>query len=120
MPSFTYKSYNFVDKDPIIDFIRTIINDSKLTLKQIEIDSGVSNQTIRMWLYGGTKRPQAASINAVLRVLNYKLNISTIETPMLIIPTPIEPVAQEPTRRRMGARKYSNVHHISAHRRKKK
>jgi transcriptional regulator with XRE-family HTH domain len=121
MPGFTYKSYNFTDKDPIIDYMRTIINDSHLSLKTIGEESGVSTQTIRMWLYGETKRPQAASINAVLRALNYKLDISSIDAPMMIVPTPIEPVAVAPKRKRMGAakyKKYSNVHHIGHRKRK--
>ena len=120
MPGFTYKSYSFVDKDPIIDYIRTIINDSKLTLKTIAEESGVRQQTISNWLYGDTKAPQAATINAVLRALSYKLNISTVQTPMLIIPTAIEPVAKSPKRMGTAKYKYSNVHHLSAHKRKKK
>jgi transcriptional regulator with XRE-family HTH domain len=118
MPGFTYKSYNFTEKDPIIDYLRTIINDSHLSITKIGDDSGVSPQTINNWLYGPTKRPQAASINAVLRALNYKLNISQIEAPMMIVPTAVQPVAVEPKRKRMGASKYSNVHHI-AHRKRK-
>jgi transcriptional regulator with XRE-family HTH domain len=118
MPGFTYKSYNFTDKDPIIDYLRTVINDSHITLKKIGDESGVNPTTISNWLYGKTKRPQAASINAVLRVLGHKLNISQLDAPMMIVPTPIEPVAIEPKRRRMGASKYSNVHHI-AHRKRK-
>jgi transcriptional regulator with XRE-family HTH domain len=120
MPGFTYKSYSFKDKDPIIDYLRTIISDSKKSNKVIADESGVSANTIRKWLYGDTRRPQAASINAVLRALSYKLNISPIGAPMLIIPTAIEPKAVDPKiRRRIGAAKYSNVHHISVNRKKK-
>jgi transcriptional regulator with XRE-family HTH domain len=115
MPGFTYKSYNFTDKDPIIDYLRTIINDSHLKISKISEESGVTSQTINNMLYGKTRRPQAATVNAILRSLNYKLNISSIEAPMIIVPTAIQPVANEPRRRRMGAtkyKKYSNVHHI--------
>ena len=122
MPGFTYKSYSFIDKDPIIDYIRTIVNDSKMSLKRISDESGVSDNTIRMWLYGETKRPQAASINAVLMAIGYKLNISGVNTPMLIIPTPFQPVANEPKKqqrpKRIGAAKYSNVHHLKHRKRK--
>ena len=120
MPGFTYKSYNFVDKDPIIDYIRTVFQESHKSIKAVADDSGVTATTISNMLYGKTRRPQAATMNAILRALNYKLNISSLEAPMIIIPTAIEPVAVEPTRRRLGAKKYANVHHISAHRRKKK
>lgn len=75
MTGFIYKSYSFLDKDPMIDYVRTVIRDSGETLKQIGEDSGVNPQTISKWLYGDTKRPQAASINAVLRALGYRLEI---------------------------------------------
>jgi transcriptional regulator with XRE-family HTH domain len=109
----TYKSYSFIDKDPIIDYIRTIIQDGDLSMREITESSGVSSNTINNWLYGNTKRPQAASINAVLRVLQYQLSIAKLGTPMVINPTPIQPQANKP--KRMGAVKYINVHHI-AHR----
>jgi hypothetical protein len=72
---FTYKSYSFIDKDPIIDEIRTKIYDSGATYKWISEGSGVSTVTIRNWLDGQTKKPQAATINAVLRAIGYKLEI---------------------------------------------
>lgn len=75
MAGFIYKTYSFTDKDPMIDTIRTVIADSGETLKKISENSGVSAQTISAWLYGETKRPQAASMNAVLRALGYKLQV---------------------------------------------
>jgi hypothetical protein len=126
MPGFTYKSYSFVDKDPLIDHIRTVIQDSKLSIMAIVEKSGVSYGTINAWLYGTTRRPQAASINAVLRACEYKLNISPIDAPMIIVPTAYTPIAMEPkaqaapkVKKRLGAAKYSNVHHISKHRKRK-
>lgn len=82
-----YKSYVFQDKDPMIDYIRTIIAESKVTLTKISQDSGVSHNTIAKWLYGDTKRPQAASINAVLRALGYKLEVVTYSFTPVIKPT---------------------------------
>jgi transcriptional regulator with XRE-family HTH domain len=75
MASFTYKSYNFVDKDPIIDEIRTVYQDSGVNYKWIEDNSGVGAKTLSNWFSGKTKKPQAATINAVLRSLGYKLGI---------------------------------------------
>jgi hypothetical protein len=73
MTGFTYKSYSFLDKDPIIDEIRTVIKDSGVSHKWIEEESGVTAVTLRAWFYGTTKKPQAATINAVARSLGYKL-----------------------------------------------
>lgn len=88
MPSFLYKSYNFLDKDPIIDFIRTIVEESRIPIKEIEERSGVTAATLYNWFYGKTKRPQAATINAVLRCLGYKLSITRMTYAEEIRPTP--------------------------------
>jgi hypothetical protein len=83
---FTYKSYSFVDKDPIIDEVRTVVGQT--TYKQIEEDSGVTSSTLRAWFSGTTRRPQAATINAVLRCLGYKLAPVPFESATIVQPTP--------------------------------
>lgn len=87
MAGFTYKSYNFVDKDPMIDQVRTIISDSHMTYKAISEASGVGAYTIRKWLDGDTKKPQAATFNAVLRACGYKLSIRPIAEAEIVAPT---------------------------------
>jgi hypothetical protein len=81
---FTYKSYSFVDKDPMIDEIRTIYQDSGATYKWINATSGVSATTLSKWFDGSTRRPQAATMNAVLRSLGYKLGV--VEFEKVIVP----------------------------------
>ena len=76
MAGFTYKSYSFVDKDPIIDEIRTVVKESGATYQYIHALSGVSTNTLSKWFDGSTKRPQAATINAVLRALGYQLTVT--------------------------------------------
>jgi transcriptional regulator with XRE-family HTH domain len=87
MVGYSYKSYSFVDKDPMIDYIRTIIYESGATLTKISEDSGVNANTISKWLYGETRQPRAASINAVLRALGYKLEVVTFSYTSIIKPT---------------------------------
>lgn len=87
MVGYIYKSYSFVDKDPMIDYIRTIIYESGTSLTKISDDSGVNANTISKWLYGETKQPRAASINAVLRALGYKLEVVTFSYTTTIKPT---------------------------------
>jgi hypothetical protein len=77
--TFTYTSYNFVEKDPIIDEIRTVYQDSGVNYRWINEHSGVSVGTLTNWFSGSTRRPQAATINAVLRSLGYKLGITRYE-----------------------------------------
>jgi hypothetical protein len=69
-----YKSYSFVDKDPIIDKLRTVVQDSKKSNEEVHALSGVSTSTLDGWFRGRTKRPQFATINAVGRALGYDLH----------------------------------------------
>jgi hypothetical protein len=48
---FVYGSYNFVRKNPAIDFARTAIQDSGMSLKEIEQNGGGTVTTLRKWLY---------------------------------------------------------------------
>lgn len=67
----TYKSYLFRDKDPVIDQVRTAIEDSGVKWAFIEHKSGVTTQTLHNWFSGPTKRPQHATVRAVLRAIGY-------------------------------------------------
>jgi hypothetical protein len=91
MTGFTYKSYNFVDKDPIIDEIRTIYENSGANYQWIHENSGVSTTTLTNWFGGKTRRPQAATINAVLRSLGYKLGVTPMDRPVIISPPMPQP-----------------------------
>lgn len=85
---FVYKSYNFVDKDPIIDEIRTIYQESGTNYTWVQEHSGVSAGTLANWFSGTTKRPQAATVNAVLRSLGYKLGIVEVESNSRVVVAP--------------------------------
>jgi transcriptional regulator with XRE-family HTH domain len=65
-----YKSYNFTDKDPVIDKLRGIVGGHKYS--EVADKSGVSESTIHNWFHGKTKRPQYATVMAVARALGYK------------------------------------------------
>jgi transcriptional regulator with XRE-family HTH domain len=84
----TYKSYSFIDKDPILDEVRTIIQSSGVTYAFIEHASGVTITTLHNWFSGPTKRPQAATINAVLQSLGHQLTISPSPQEKLLTTTP--------------------------------
>jgi DNA-binding phage protein len=68
-----YKSYVFIDKDPIIDMVRTAVDDSGMKYKKITEDSGVSGTAMYGWFRGKTKRPQYATVMAVLRAVGKDL-----------------------------------------------
>jgi hypothetical protein len=98
---FTYKSYNFVDKDPMIDEIRTIVEQSGASYRWVHENSGVGATTISKWFDGQTRRPQAATMNAVLRSLGYKLGV--VEFEKIIVPD---------EGRRPNAAPSSNIRHV--------
>jgi transcriptional regulator with XRE-family HTH domain len=66
-----YKSYNFKNKDPAIDELRTVVKDEGVSYQQISDASGVSSGTMYNWFHGATRRPQHASIMAVARAMGY-------------------------------------------------
>jgi transcriptional regulator with XRE-family HTH domain len=71
-----YLSYSFVDKDPIIDRMRTLIADEGVTYDDVHIKSGVAVSTLHNWFLGKTRRPQFATIMAVARGLGYDLTLT--------------------------------------------
>ncbi len=64
-----YKSYMFLDKDPVIDTLRTAVSTSKQKYSAISMNSGVATSTIYNWFHGRTRRPQFATVAAVARAL---------------------------------------------------
>jgi transcriptional regulator with XRE-family HTH domain len=75
-----YKSYSFVDKDPVIDTLRTAINNCGLSYDEVSDASGVSKGTLVNWFHGQTKRPQHATIMAVTRGIGYDWRLVRIRT----------------------------------------
>lgn len=65
----TYKSYNFVDKDPIIDVVATARSDAKMSFAQIEKAGGPRAATVRNWEFGKVRRPGFYYVSATLRAL---------------------------------------------------
>jgi len=71
----SYRTYSFVNKDPMIDKIRTIVERSNQDYDHIHEASGVSVGTLYNWFHGKTKRPQFATLNAVARALHHELRL---------------------------------------------
>lgn len=72
-----YKSYLFIDKDPIIDSMRTVHQLSGKTFKAASEDSGVSAGTLARWFSGNVRRPQFATV-AAFAVSNGKRTITFV------------------------------------------
>ena len=54
-----YKTYMFRDKDPVIDQLRTIMNDTKTSNYTVAGASGVSAACLRGWFGGPSSAPAA-------------------------------------------------------------
>jgi hypothetical protein len=67
-----YKSYLFIDKDPVIDALRGEISIQKIKLKQIADNGGPTYSTLHNWFSGNTRRPQFATVMATVRTLGKK------------------------------------------------
>lgn len=68
-----YKSYSFKDKDPIIDKLRTIVQDSGESYQDIHEASDVAVSTLYGWFDGATRRPTHATVAAVAGALGYEM-----------------------------------------------
>lgn len=76
IPQQSWLSYNWIDKDPELDFVVGAITQSGKSAEWIEIESEkfghkVSRYTVLNWCYGNVKRPQNASMNTVMAVLGW-------------------------------------------------
>lgn len=69
-----YRTYSYIDKNPVIDRIRTILQDENL-FKRLDIVheiSGVSTGTLYGWFHGDTRNPQHHTAAAVVTSLGYE------------------------------------------------
>jgi transcriptional regulator with XRE-family HTH domain len=74
----SYTHYNFVDKDPIIDRVATIIKGMGLSLKEVEKITGISYSTLRAMFIGKTVSPKFSTIARVVIGLGQS-DISVVE-----------------------------------------
>ena len=76
IPRQSWLEYNFVDKDPEMDFVMYAIEESGMTVEQIEYESEkigrrVSRYTILAWFYKGVRRPSNECISVVMAVIGW-------------------------------------------------
>lgn len=79
-----YLSYNWIDKDPDMDFIVGLIGESGLSPEDIEFETEkighkVSRYTIMGWLYKAVKRPQNYTMTIVALALGYSKTWGPLE-----------------------------------------
>lgn len=77
IPAQSWLAYNWIDKDPELEFVCGCIEDSGMTLEQIERETEahghkVSRYTMYGWLYGETKRPHNATMSTVMSAIGWE------------------------------------------------
>ena len=63
------KSYNFLDKDPAIDVIRTMVQQSSKSYREIHEANGPTPSCLYAWFDGKTRRPQFATLMRATRAI---------------------------------------------------
>lgn len=63
------------EKDPIIDRIRTCMDDSGYDIARVAEESGLSYGTVYNWIDGKTRRPQYCTAVAAIRSMGYDLAV---------------------------------------------
>lgn len=72
-----YKSYVFKTKDPVIDELRGLVQQTygsvdRKALKQMHLASNVSVGAMHEWFHGKTRQPKNSSTEAAGRALGFK------------------------------------------------
>jgi hypothetical protein len=68
------RTYRFVDKDPVIDELRTLVNDEGLS-KKLSIVATLANlhpSTVKNMFHGATKRPMNSTVMGIVTSLGYE------------------------------------------------
>lgn len=74
-----YSTYSFRDKDPVIDELRTLAQDTarargvafEKVYNDAALDANMSQSTPRNWFKGSVRRPQNPTVEAFGRALGY-------------------------------------------------
>jgi hypothetical protein len=72
MRTYIYRNYRFLDKDPIIDAVRTVVkSEEHLKNNHVHQISGVATATLDNWFDGVTRQPRNSTVSQVTAALGY-------------------------------------------------
>lgn len=79
-----YRCYNFTNKNPVIDKVRTVLQDEGMYAKKkrnlLHQLSGVSTSTFDGWFEGDTRNPTHATIAATMAAIGYEETFSKVRS----------------------------------------
>lgn len=88
-----YRSYRFMDKDPIIDKCKTLIADEGIKEQHAALISDLSPTTLHNWFHGDTRRPHFSSIAALTRSLGYEIDFKKSKNKTINVDEELEAAA---------------------------
>jgi hypothetical protein len=67
------RTYRFIEKDPVIDELRTLVNEEGLSrrLNIVAILANLHPSTVKNMFHGDTKKPQNATVMGIVTSLGY-------------------------------------------------
>jgi hypothetical protein len=76
IPAQSWLGYNWIDRDPELDFVLHAIEESGWTLERIEAETEknghkVSRHTLLAWFYKGTRQPKNVTMNNVMAAIGW-------------------------------------------------
>jgi hypothetical protein len=80
----TYRCYNYVDKNPVVDKMRTVLKDEgffdKKRRRVLHELSGVAVATFDGWFEGETRNPRHETIMATMAAVGYEEQFVKVKT----------------------------------------
>lgn len=83
-----YRSYNFINKDPAIDVVRTMVQQSYKSYSKIHDNGGPTPTTLYNWFDGKTRRPQFCTLIAAARAVGGDVQFVSRAGQVIRLPTP--------------------------------
>lgn len=77
IPQQSWLGYNWIDKDPELEFVLSCIEQSGWSLEKIEAETEknghkVSRYTLLAWFYKGTRQPKNVTMNSVMAAIGWE------------------------------------------------
>lgn len=89
---FTYKSYNYLDKDPALDAARTVVQKSGMSFREVHEAGGATPATLNRWFNGEGRTCRHDALGATIRACKAEMAILLEDgSQIVIIPKNIKP-----------------------------
>ena len=81
------REYRFIDKDPICDVLRTVIQNDGRSPSAIAREARLADETVLNLLYGTTRKPRNTTVSLIFMACGYTITAIKPGSPSIILPT---------------------------------